>query len=738
MCNTELIQITFNSIKNKVFFNKDKRMSFDNEVNELQRLINEYSDDDIDIDVACSNENKCGNVVDEKLSSLIEHRLRHGLTMRCTIDAAKMMNQMPGADVLVPETKKKIKHRSDVQFQCEYFVICRCENIVKDGELCSNRNTRVKKNSKTNNFIVSFPLVPQIKSALSTHYSEITEYLNREHEHGVLADIDDGTAFKNIAAKYPNVKILGLTMNIDGAAMYRSSKGSLWITQIYQNYLPPNMRYRPENILIVSLFYGVKKPNVFQLLSQLAMELDDCEITVFNGDQFENFVPTIVTASCDLPARAMLQNFKGPVGRFSCPMCYHPGVPVLNLKGTTTIRYLKQNEHAIRKHNETVQKAIAINDQKDSIDGIKGQSCMLLFNHFDIIDGFATDFMHGVALGVVKDIFQIWLGIRKIPVPNNSLKIKLKNMNEKNILNRRITQLKPTMNFKRKPRSIFEIHNYKATEFLNFLLYYSRFALMNLLPIQVIKHFELLSAATFILCKSSITNAEVQQANAMLNEFADKFEIIYGKVAITMNVHLLRHYGRVVSICGPLWSNSLFGFESNIGVIKKFLCGPTDILQQISEKYVISKELMKPTYDDTDSDENVYQPKSIILSEEYTHVLSAIGMPVTPGKFTIYRRFKSNGRTYTSVMCQETKSADFFLQLDNGIIGTAEFYFKNGTDMFVLVNKHIINYTHFHIKEVTKLDEYDIFPCNQIRNKILFLSVCGIKYISDIPNAYFV
>lgn len=718
----------------------DKMNFKENDKDELERLFNEYGDDDdYEFEAFGRNVNN-KNAVDEKVVSLVKHQLKHGLTMRCTIDAAKMMNNIPGSDILVPETKKSIKRRTDAQLEYEYLVMCSCQNILKDGELCSNCNTRAKKNSKTNNFIVSIPLIPQIKLVLSTHYDKIIEYLNREHQNGVITDIDDGVAFQNIAAKFPNAKILGFTVNIDGAAMYRSSKGSLWITQLYQNYLPPNIRYRPENILIVSLYYGVKKPNVFHLLSLLAKELENCEISVFNGNQIENFVPMIVTASCDLPARAMLQNMKGPVGRFSCPVCYHPGVPVPNLKKTTTIRYLTTtDDYAIRTHDETVQRAIGIKDQKDSIYGIKGQSCMILFNNFDIIDYFATDFMHGIALGVVKDIIQIWLGIRKIPDPNNRLKIKLKNMDEKNCLNRRIMQLKPTMNFKRKPRSIFELHNYKATEFLNFLLYYSRFALNNLLPTQIIKHFELLSAATFILCKSNLTNSEVEQANKMLNEFADKFEIIYGKAAVTMNVHLLRHYGRSILVCGPLWCNALFGFESNIGVIKKFLCGTTDVLQQITEKYVIFKEIMKKSEDDLGNlDGSVFQPKLITLFAEHKNILADKSIAVDTEKFKIYRRFKSKGRTYTSLLSEETKAADFFLQLENGVIGTAEFYLKNGTDNFVLINKHEINYTHFHIKEVTKLDVYDIYPCNQIKNKILYLSVCGIKYISEMPNAYFV
>lgn len=93
--------------------------------------------------------------------------------------------------------------------------------------------------------------------------------------------------------------------------------------------MPPN---RPENILIVSLYYGATKPNPFNLLALVAQELEECEISIFNGDHIQQFNPAVVIASCDLTARALLQFFKGPVGYFAYPICYHKGVSMQNLK----------------------------------------------------------------------------------------------------------------------------------------------------------------------------------------------------------------------------------------------------------------------------------------------------------------------------------------------------------------------------------------------------------------------
>lgn len=325
-------------------------------------------------------------------------------------------------------------------------------------------------------------MVPQIKLVLNSKLETILCYLKREKKKNFIQDSDSGILFKSVAEKYPHKTVLSFTLNVDGAEIFRSSKNSLWPVQLYQNYLPPKIRYRPENILLVTLYYAKKKPNPFHLVSLFAKEIDECDISIFDGNQFIDFVPVILTASCDIPARALLQNMKLPTGKSACPVSTHPGEAIANLKGGKTIRYLKRDGCELRTHNDTVQKASMMGNSMDSIDGIKGFSCMLMFDDFNVIESFAIDFMHNIPLGVVKTIMEIWIGFKILPPANNNLKIKLKNNKERKLLSERIAQLKPLMHFRRKPRPILDLPSYKATELLNLLLYYIRFAVTNLLP----------------------------------------------------------------------------------------------------------------------------------------------------------------------------------------------------------------------------------------------------------------
>lgn len=705
----------------------------------LRELMDKYSSDEY----ACEpppKRNKPVNPVDQKLLQLVEHQLENNLSLKSAANTAKLMNGMPGAEFFLPETRKQIKNRIERPNSYDYFVFCTCKDLVRDGDKCEKCKLRAKKDSKKNNFIVSFQIIPQIKAILANSHLQILEYLNRKRNEGFLTDIDDGIAYNIIQNKYPNRKVLSFTMNSDGATIHRSSKHSLWITQIYQNYLPPDIRFRPENILVVSLYYGTSKPDPISLLAHFARELDDADLSIFDGNQLMHFIPIVVIASADIPARAMLQNMMGHAGKCACPVCLHPGIAVKNKNKTTTIRYLKHDNVTLRTHDDTVTKANkVISNGLESIDGIKGLSCMLLFNHFDVIENFAIDFMHGIGLGITKYVVEIWLGVKKIPQPAHDIKFKLKNPAERKILEKRILQLKPLMNFRRKPKSIFDIANFKATELINFLLYYSRFATINLLPNKVIKHFELLSAATFILCKQTISNDDITQASDMLIRFADLFEEIYGKCSITMNIHMLRHYGQMCRLCGPLWSNSLFGFESNIGAMKKFVCGTTDVLVQMAEKYSLTKSLNENNNKHSViTDENLYQAKQIVIDLHLKEILSTNSIQLRENEqFIVYRRLKQDGQTYTSKISTVTKSADYFLKMSDNAIGTAEFFFKNNKQCFVLLNNYEIVYRHHHISEVKPLKSQSIYPCKNIEKKLLFLTCAGIQYTSQQLPAFF-
>lgn len=115
------------------------------EENFLKRLFDEYNDENYIIEEKVKQEI---NQVDEKTIELIQHQLVNNLSYKCTVNTSILMNSMPGVELNIPKTKKDIKSRftSDLNFEC--YVICSCENLIKDSEFCENCKVFVKLESK--------------------------------------------------------------------------------------------------------------------------------------------------------------------------------------------------------------------------------------------------------------------------------------------------------------------------------------------------------------------------------------------------------------------------------------------------------------------------------------------------------------------------------------------------------------------------------------------------------------
>lgn len=434
--------------------------------------------------------------------------------------------------------------------------------LFKKGRLCEKCGEQIKK--RKNNYFIYLPIKQQIQHTLDKHLDAILHLADQERKDGELHDVFDSNVFKNVSKNYDSEILLPLTLNLDGAKIFNSSKTTLWPIQVVQNYLPANIRFRPENILIVGLFCGPKKPDIPIIMAPFAQEMKILKqngIFVHHKSKLHHFIPTVMFCSCDLPCRAEVQNCK-PMGYFGCPYCLQEGESVKNVKtGKSFVRFLKTQQAEIRTHQHAISVGFNVLNGKPSIDakGIKGLSCMIAFKDFDLAKGFPIDYMHGVCIGVVPLMLDIWLGKKKLVYEENELyRFKQLSVQQRLGLNRRILALKPGMQISHKPRSILDRNFYTANEFRSLLWYYLRFALYGILKKELINHFTLLSDAIYILSKNRLTKIEVVKADAMLNKFVDEFETFYGRNSITINIHMLRHYSNAVMNTGPLFAIQCF------------------------------------------------------------------------------------------------------------------------------------------------------------------------------------
>ena len=94
------------------------------------------------------------------------------------------------------------------------------------------------------------------------------------------------------------------------------------------------------------------------------------------------------------------------------------------------------------------------------------------------------------------------------------------------------------------------------------------------------KHFKKLVEAISILdSKVGITNENIEYSDKLLKSFVLDTEVLYGKEAMTFNMHLLTHLIKYVKRFGPLWTHNCFPYKQYNGVILNGCHGNTFYLE---------------------------------------------------------------------------------------------------------------------------------------------------------------
>lgn len=691
--------------------------TLDKSFSEYQNASNENIEDCARLTVSACSISEIKNPVKKKINELAQLQIQKKMSTSAITNIIPIINDVPGSSITIPNNKRFIASRTEKLLEPQFYVECfTCKEVKLFPGQCCKKDLKKEQYE----YFAYLPVETQIKSCLINHFEEIIEYVHRERS-DALTDIDDGQVQKEICENHPEQIVLSFTLNIDGGVLAQKSTRSLWPIQLYQNYLPPSKRFAPENVIVAGLFYGQNKPNPFELLFPLLSEfrhLFDHGIKLIRDGKLYDFLPIIIHCCCDLPARALIQNFKCPTGKSACPICTHPGTPNKE-NGRVYTRYSKQKQASnLRTHSDTIKHAAK------KMHGVKGLSCLMALPKFDIIRGVPTDYMHNVLLGALKRLLSIWLGDIKI-TSTNFKAISKQNQIQ---LNRRLCELKPYTNISHRPRSLEHRAQFRAIEYKYLLFYYLRYALNNLLEKRYIDHFELLSAAIYLLSKSEVREEEIQLSENMLNQFCDLFESYFGISSVTMNIHLLRHYGHFVRNSGPLWSYSVFAFESNMGVLSRYWSGGPFVIDQIAKKYINSISTFEQC-------QITNEPKYAInlKTNKYNDVLEKYNIDETAGKT---KQILVNSTHYKSIHSNETKSVDYFFLMDDGTVGAAIFYIIKNSQIFVLFQIYDEIKKHFHLTEVCVTERFHIYPFEAIKRKLIYLKFATKEVVSIEPNLF--
>lgn len=650
---------------------------------------------------------------------------------------AKIINATPNSSIQIPSTKYKIRKLIQPHIKSELHIKCNdCLNYTSTStnEIeCSFCHKPLKTTGSC--YFAYIPVEQQLKQSVQRNIDDILAYdltmqNGKEHE---IADIHHSILYKNAQKKHPFSIILPIIINTDGIKVFRSGNKSLWLIQIYQCYLKPTIRFKPSNVIVVAAHFGFKKPNMKEFFYPFLKEMREIyDMNGFsishNGKNIE-FLPLILGACCDLPAKSELLGMIAHNGHFSCSYCMHPGILIKTTDDKkSVVRYTKGTDnYAIRSHQNVIETYRNLKSSMNGINGIKSISSMIAANEFDLVNGFAIDPMHCVYLGVLKKLISLWLDTK-----NHKQPYYLKKQYQV-ILSNRLVKLKPISDIIRRPRSIFSRADFKANEFRGLLLYFLTFALTGLLDIKYIRHFRLLSSSVYTLSKECVSISEISDASFKLNEFVNNFEILYGVSNVTVNIHLLRHLAKSIENLGPLWVQTAFGFEANNGIIAKANTCTNNILCQLKWKYCVKK-----SNDDNEKIEqfSINGKKVIKIDSRTCELFSKTGFQQVKRFLTIYKNVIVCGRKFTSIQTKEISTIDYFVQLKNGLFGVVNYYVIFDDVLYALINLYDILDRFDHFIEINFTTNQILVKMIDIRNKMIYLKFGRREFVTALVNKF--
>lgn len=673
----------------------------------------------------CSREDVL-NERDELIKRLMTLTKRHNLTKVAIEDIAKLLNSVPGSTLQIPTSKhllfKELLRKSPVEI-CKYSFCSKCDEFSKYNFTASilrcNFCTADLTQSKTS--FIYLPVALQLKQIISKYFDEIMQYrkICEERKGDSLFDVHDGIFLKNIAkCEY----VYSLTVNTDGVLIHPSSKCTLWPILLVCNFLPPTMRFKENNIIVAGLYYGVEKPNFLHYFVPLNDEFNliSKDGLIINSRCFRF---NITHAVLDLPAKSAVQCVVQYNGYNACYYCEHPGEKT---KKGVRYTYLPEN-HPNRSHRKMITDMQKSLEAETPINGIKGLSPMVGFKNFDLVSSFVIDYMHAIPLGVVKNLIGFWWDTENFKEPFYILP------KYKKIINQRIAAIKACRFTNRKIEPLCHYSKFKASQFRDFLLYYYPI-LDGFLNKKYYNHFRLLSSAIYTLLQPTISTIELHDAKKKLQKFVIEYQSFYGKTCMTMNVHCLLHLADCVENMGPLWSFSMFAFESFNGRLKHFGKNSNNVINQIAEKIAMKFSNFEKTID-----EDRTECFSVELSAQFLQCqdVNAIKKIVEIDKCKFYAVLKRGSIMFTSKNYRRAhKTIDYFVLSKNNCFGKVICYFEYFNSNYALIQEFILDKKVDQILEVKPNGNVNVMYTSNIADKLIYMNF-GLKHlIVERANSY--
>ncbi|XP_040073253.1 uncharacterized protein LOC115332464 [Ixodes scapularis] len=460
-------------------------------------------------------------------------------------------------------------------------------DIAEEAGICPTceKTTSLNDAKKDGAFFVVLDIHKQLNHVVQRSkpalHTKLTQVARDPGTASTITDITDGQAYAKLKASGTvQGSDLTLTVSTDGSPVFTSSGASVWPIQFTVNELPVPERFRLSTL--AGLWFGKGHPNMTLFLGKFVEGVNAMEPVLWQHQATRHSSKAFVLCFClDAPARSSVQNIVLFNGYFGCPWCHIKGDYV-----DGSLRFLSF-EDVPGRTSEGVRRDMDLAlETSMTINGYKGPSPAVNLPHFDLVWGFTVEYMHGVLLGVTRQITELLLSST-----NSNERFYIGSPSSVAALDRRLLLIKPPHCFTRLPRSLGTRVNWKASEWRHWLLFYCLPCTQGILPLRYWSHLAKLVEAIHLLLREELTPSSIDQAETLLLAFVASTRILYKDLAMTFNVHQLLHLAEAARQMGPLWGHSAFVFESGNGHLVKLVTGANAVPSQIVERVVMEQHL---------------------------------------------------------------------------------------------------------------------------------------------------
>ncbi|CAF4164439.1 unnamed protein product [Rotaria magnacalcarata] len=461
-------------------------------------------------------------------------------------------------------------------------------------------------------------MLKRLSNDIEKYKERIKNNIN-DHE---TQDLPFGQLYRDLLEKYHLENIISILLHVDGISLTRSTRLKMWLFSGSLVELPPLLRYRRYNMLLLSIWVGCTEPEPHIWLKSIVPKI--------------NYIKT----QGDCPALRLILNFIGHGGYFCCWYCYLQGEHVHNK------RQYKYEERVILRDSMTyLQESKLVYKNNVNVFEHVGVTVLEPIMDMSLPDSIIADYLHicllGHAKAIIRNLYESMKPFERIE------------------LDEKLNEQPFPHYFNRKMRKVANFAYVKGNEIKN-ILFYGLLPLFQLyLPMEKLSHIALYVCFIRLLHGDAIFGHETCTiADKLFCEYYRDHDDYYkGLQNLVLHLHL--HLTTIYKNHGALSNIGCFGQEDLIGEIGTNHHGTRYFGELITFYYNIDFAV----HNESSISPNVFdKPYDLVpdLFHQYNYVHGELCDCEMPHEcFHIYRRFMINRQVYHSLIYNKRNRSIF-------------------------------------------------------------------------------